>query len=69
MARKFLSNVDLKKYRDDAFSAYLAVTDAESALRLLDIEGDRRDLKLLVMSLRDLCEVLQIKLKDYISCL
>lgn len=69
MARKYLTNTELKQYKNDAVRAYIAATDLESALRLLDIAGDRRNLKMLVMSLRDLSEILQNELKDYISCL
>lgn len=69
MARRFLSNIDLKRYKNDAVRAYIAATDLEAALRVLDIEGDRRELKMLVMSIRDLSEILQTNLKDYIECL
>lgn len=69
MARKFLTNTELKEYKNNAVRAYIAATDLESALRNVDILGERRELKMLVMSLRDLSEILQSKLKDYISCL
>lgn len=69
MARKFLTNSEIREYKNNAVRAYIAATDLESALRVLDIEGDRRELKMLVMSLRDLSEILQTQLKNYIECL
>lgn len=69
MARKFLTNSEIREYKNNAVRAYIAATDLESSLRVLDIVGDRRELKMLIMSLRDLSEILQTQLKNYIECL
>lgn len=69
MARKFLTNSEIKEYKNNAVRAYIAATDLESSLRVLDIAGERRELKMLIMSLRDLSEILQTQLKNYIECL
>lgn len=67
--KKFLSNRELAEYKNAAVRAYIASTDLESALRILPIAGENRELKLLVMSVRDLSECLQSKLKTYIETL
>lgn len=66
--KKYLSKSELREYKNCAVRSYIAATDLESALRIMP-QVDDRELKLLIMSVRDLSEVLQTKLKSYIETL
>lgn len=65
---RYLSKSELREYKNCAVRSYIAATDLESALRVMP-QIDDKELKLLVMSMRDLSEVLQTKLKNYIETL
>lgn len=66
--KRYLSKSELREYKNCAVRSYIAATDLESSLRIMPPVEDQ-ELKLLVMSMRDLSEVLQTKLKSYIETL
>lgn len=66
--KRILSISELREYKNCAVRSYIATTDLESALRIMPPPDDR-ELQLLIMSVRDLSEVLQTKLKQYIQTL
>ena len=66
--KRILSISELREYKNCAVRSYIAATDLESALRIMP-NVDDNELKLLIMSMRDLSEVLQNRLKKYIETL